>query len=82
MVFLLFYGLFGCCDEYGLQIYEKPVQFAGSSKPFYLIAAKLTRLMSKISPFTNRFNIPHDSALIEMRELMIMKKMTINMNFK
>jgi hypothetical protein len=78
IVFPFFYGLFGGWDEYGLQIYEKSVQLAGPSKPFYFIAAKLTRLLSKISPLTNKFKIPHESALIEMKELMEMKRKSIN----
>jgi len=73
IVFPFCYGVFGGWDNFGIKIYEKSVNLAGPSKPFYRISARLTRWAAKISPLTNKFAIPHDLAEQEIQVLMSIK---------
>ena len=75
MLFPLIYGFFGGWDEYGLNIFEKSSHLAGPSKILFRPAAILTRWASNHSFIMNKFPIPYENAIIEMKELMEMKRL-------
>ncbi|MBN2151023.1 MAG: hypothetical protein JW839_06245 [Candidatus Lokiarchaeota archaeon] len=74
MVFPFFYGLLGGWDSFGLETYQKAVSMAGPSKAFYRMASRVTAWAARHSPLTNRFPIPHDAAIEEIKQLTGMKK--------
>ncbi|MEX2681515.1 MAG: hypothetical protein Q6373_007940 [Candidatus Sigynarchaeota archaeon] len=74
IVFPLLYGLLGGWDSFGLETYQKAVSMAGPSKAFYRIASRITSWAARHSPLTNKFPIPHEAAVEDIKQLTAMKK--------
>ncbi len=74
IVFPFFYGILGGWDNFGLETYQKAVSMAGLSKAFFRMASRVTTWAARHSPLTNRFPIPHEAAIDEIKELTDMKQ--------
>ncbi|GAB4325668.1 MAG: hypothetical protein Kow0069_31810 [Promethearchaeota archaeon] len=69
-VVFFFYGLFGGWDDRGLEHFSNAVELCGPSKPFVRFFYGATRAGHRLSPWANRFPIPHEAADREVEELM------------
>ena len=73
-VFMPLTGLLGGWDTYGLMTLRKAVNLAGPSKPFANLLYKSVLFGAKHSKLHNRFRIPWEQSMQEIKDLMIMKR--------
>ena len=73
-VFMPLTGLLGGWDTYGLMTLRKAVNLSGPSKPFANLIYKAVLFGAKHSKLHNRFRIPWEQPMQEIKDLMIMKR--------
>ncbi len=73
-LFLPLTGILGGWDDFGLMTLRKAVNLSGPSKPFTNLLYKSVLWGAKHSKLHNRFKIPWEQPMQEIKELMIMKR--------
>ncbi|MHA1339029.1 MAG: hypothetical protein ACTSRZ_03430 [Promethearchaeota archaeon] len=72
--FITLYSYFGGWDDYGLNVFYEAVKISGPSRIFFVPIAKMSGLLTKISPLHNKFPIPYEKAERARFELMIIRE--------
>nr|MDO8109880.1 hypothetical protein [Candidatus Sigynarchaeota archaeon] len=73
-VFLPLSGFLGGWDDYGLMTFRKAVKLSGPSKPFVNLIYRAVLFGANHSKLHNKFKIPWEEPMQEIRDLMIMKR--------
>ncbi len=74
LMFMPLNGYLGGFDDYGLMTLKKAVDLSGPSKPFTRLIYKSVLLGVRRSKLHNRFKIPWEQSMQEIKDLMVMKR--------
>lgn len=74
LVFLPLTGLLGGWDTFGLMTFKKAIKISGPSKPFANMLYKSVMAGVRRSKLHNKYRIPWEVPMREIKELMIMKR--------
>jgi len=73
-LFLPLTGILGSWDDFGLMTLRKAVKLSGPSRPFANLLYKAVLFGAKHSRLHNRFKIPWEVPMQQIKELMLMKR--------
>ena len=73
-LFLPLTGVLGGWDDYGIMTLRKAVKLSGPSKPFANLLYKAVLFGAKHSKLHNRYKIPWEVPMQQIKELMLMKR--------